>query len=168
MFSNELKSQASSLLQALRERHLTFASAESCTGGLLAGLLTEIPGSSDVVMCGFVTYSNAAKMKMLAVPADILETHGAVSAQAAEAMAAGALAAGDVDVSVAITGIAGPGGGTGEKPVGLVFLHARQRSGGARQVRLLCGDVGRERVRLKALQESITLCRELLGSGASG
>ena len=117
------------MLERCRARGLTVATAESCTGGLVAGALTEIAGSSDVVDRGFVTYSNAAKQAMLGVPAAILERHGAVSRETAEAMARGALAHAPADLAVAITGIAGPGGGSAEKPVGLVHFAAAARDG---------------------------------------
>ena len=111
------------VLTLARERGLTLATAESCTGGLVAGELTSIAGSSDVVVGGAVTYSNQLKERLLGVPAELLERHGAVSAEVAEAMAAGARERLGADVAVSVTGVAGPGGGTPEKPVGLVFLH---------------------------------------------
>src|SRR5215472_2464282 len=117
------------VLAACRDRGLKVAIAESCTGGLVAGALTDIPGSSDVLDRGFVTYSNAAKEAMLGVPGSILERYGAVSRETADAMAAGALAMSDADLVVAITGIAGPGGGSAEKPVGLVHFAAAARDG---------------------------------------
>jgi len=98
------------------------ATAESCTGGLIAGLLTAIAGSSDVVDRGFVTYSNAAKTEMLGVPSALITTHGAVSAPVAEAMARGALQRSAATIAIAVTGIAGPGGGSADKPVGLVWF----------------------------------------------
>ena len=110
-----------------RTRGLNLATAESCTGGLVAAALTEIAGSSDVVDRGFVTYSNEAKQAMLGVPTATLKRYGAVSAQTAAAMAAGALKNSPADVAVAITGIAGPGGGTKQKPVGLVHFAAAPR-----------------------------------------
>ena len=110
-------------------RGLHVATAESCTGGLVAAALTEIAGSSDVVDCGFVTYSNAAKQALLGVPAKTLDRHGAVSAETAIAMAVGALKHSQADLPVAITGIAGPGGGSKQKPVGLVHFAAASRDG---------------------------------------
>src|SRR3982751_3041231 len=120
---------ARSLLDLCRSRKLTIATAESCTGGLVAAALTAIPGSSDVVDRGFVTYSNAAKTEMLGVPADLIATHGAVSEPVARAMAEGALSRSNADVAVAITGIAGPDGGSDAKPVGLVHLAAARNGG---------------------------------------
>ena len=129
MIDAELRAAAKRVLDISRARGLRVATAESCTGGLVAGALTEIAGSSDVVECGFVTYSNAAKQAMLGVPASTLKRHGAVSAQTADAMAAGALKNSHADLAVAITGIAGPGGGTRNKPVGLVYFAAASRDG---------------------------------------
>jgi len=118
----ELVTQAAETLEVLRARGLLAATAESCTGGLIAAYLTAIPGSSDVVDRGFVTYSNAAKTEMLAVPAALIDAHGAVSAEVALAMAAGALARSHAGVAVSVTGVAGPGGGSADKPVGLVWF----------------------------------------------
>ena len=115
MTDDKLQRTASRLLDLCRAQGLHIATAESCTGGLVVGALTEIAGSSDVVECGFVTYSNAAKQAMLGVPAAVLARHGAVSSQTATAMAQGALKNSEADLAVAITGIAGPGGGTGTK-----------------------------------------------------
>lgn len=122
---------AADLIRLCTERKLTIATAESCTGGLIAGALTEIAGSSAVVDRGFVTYSNAAKTAMLGVPAALIERVGAVSKEVALAMVVGALAKSDADLAVAVTGIAGPGGGSAEKPVGLVHFAAMRRGGQA-------------------------------------
>src|SRR5262245_48999066 len=128
MFPPDLVAEAAALLDTCRRRGLMLASAESCTGGLVAALLTEIAGSSDVVERGFVTYSNAAKHELLGVPQAMLATHGAVSDPVARAMADGALANSKADAAVAITGVAGPGGGSLEKPVGLVhFARSEER-----------------------------------------
>src|SRR6266699_6142192 len=120
---------ARALIDLCRSKTLTIAAAESCTGGLLAATLTEIPGSSDVFDRGFVTYSNDAKQAMLGVPATTLGTFGAVSRETAHAMAQGALARAPADLAVAVTGIAGPGGAMPGKPVGLVYLAAVSRGG---------------------------------------
>lgn len=120
MSSNDARTLARSLLDLCRSRKLTIATAESCTGGLVAGALTDIPGSSDVIDRGFVTYSNDAKHAMLGVETSTLQTFGAVSKETAIAMAVGALENADVDLTVAITGIAGPGGAVPGKPVGTV------------------------------------------------
>ena len=128
MFSLEMLRQAEILLQQLRARNLTLTTVESCTGGLLSALLTEIPGSSDVFSHGYITYANAAKQSMVGVDEALLKTYGAVSEEVARAMAEGALKTSGADISVAITGIAGPGGATAGKPVGLVHI-ASARNG---------------------------------------
>jgi len=128
MLPDALTADAASLLDSYRRAVLRLATAESCTGGLIAACLTEIAGSSDVFECGFVTYSNDAKIEALGVPADLLHKHGAVSAHVARAMAEGALQHSHADVAVAVTGVAGPGGGTPTKPVGLVYLAALRRA----------------------------------------
>jgi nicotinamide-nucleotide amidase len=124
MFDHEMREAAERVLIACRKRKLKVVTAESCTGGLVAATLTAIAGSSDVVERGFVTYANEAKREMLGVPWDALLGHGAVSEPVARAMAAGALAHSKADISVSVTGVAGPGGGTEDKPVGLVHLAA--------------------------------------------
>lgn len=129
------------------------AIAESCTGGLVAAAITEIPGSSEVLEAGFVTYSNDAKHAMLGINRDVIETFGAVSVAVAWSMAQGALARADADVAVAITGVAGPSGGTGKKPVGTVIFARAERGGNPEQVRAETrqfGDLGRAGVRLQA------------------
>lgn len=164
MFSADLTDLARDLLQALRARKMQMATAESCTGGLVAGLLTEIPGSSDVVERGFVTYSNAAKTELLGVPAPLIASHGAVSEPVARAMAEGAIQHSRADVAVSITGVAGPGGGTADKPVGLVHFAVARRDGPtiAREHRF--GDVSRGRVRLLSVEAALALVRTALGS----
>jgi nicotinamide-nucleotide amidase len=121
--------QAARLLESLRARHLKLATAESCTGGLIAASLTHIAGSSDVMERGFVTYSNEAKSDLLGVQPALIASFGAVSAQVARAMAEGALAASRADIALSVTGIAGPGGGSAEKPVGLVWFGHAVRGG---------------------------------------
>lgn len=161
MFAAELLSQAETLLAIARAGGVTIATAESCTGGLVAGLLTEIAGSSDVMERGFVTYSNDAKTDLLGVPPALIETHGAVSKQVAMAMAAGALVNSRADLVVAVTGIAGPGGGSLEKPVGLVHFAAGR---GEEIIHRECrfGDIGREQVRLKAVETALALLAQLV------
>lgn len=127
MISDTLLQQAAVLLAACRARGWKLATAESCTGGLIAATLTAIAGASDVVDCGFVTYSNEAKMDLLGVPRATLMTHGAISDPVARAMAEGALARSRATISIAVTGLAGPGGGSAEKPVGLVWFGLAQR-----------------------------------------
>jgi nicotinamide-nucleotide amidase len=157
----ELQSTARRIIEICAARGLTIATAESCTGGLVAGALTEIAGSSAVVLCGFVTYSNEAKQSMLDVPAETLAAHGAVSRPTAQAMAAGALAHSPAALAVAITGIAGPGGGSPEKPVGLVHFAAAARAGAriARERRY--GDIGRTAVRHASVLEALAMLEEL-------
>jgi len=152
---------AHALLDLCRARGLTLATAESCTGGLIAAALTDIAGSSDVVDRGFVTYSNAAKMAMLGVPEAILRQHGAVSRQTALAMASGALARADVHLTVAITGVAGPGGGTAEKPVGLVHFATATKDGGLAHREKRYGDIGRSEVRRASVIEALTMLLEV-------
>jgi nicotinamide-nucleotide amidase len=161
MFPAELSQRAAALLGDYRAAGRRLATAESCTGGLVAALLTEIAGSSDVVERGLVTYSNEAKQELLGVPAETLERHGAVSAETAEAMAAGALARSHAEVAVAITGIAGPGGGSAEKPVGLVYLGLATATGVRHRRRVFPGD--RSAVRLASVAEALELLREGLG-----
>ncbi len=122
MLDPAILTAAAAVLQHLREHGQRLATAESCTGGLIAAALTHVSGSSDVVDRGFVTYSNEAKMEMLDVPASLIAAHGAVSGPVAAAMADGAIARSRADVAVAVTGIAGPGGGSADKPVGLVWF----------------------------------------------
>lgn len=121
-FNSHLRSQAKKILDLAKEKKLKIATAESCTGGLLSALFTEIPGSSEIFERGFVTYSNEAKHEMLGVKNEMLKIFGAVSLEVAEEMAKGAVKNSFADISVAITGIAGPEGGTTEKPVGLVYI----------------------------------------------
>ena len=127
MLDPAILAAAANLLERLRHRGLMLATAESCTGGLIAAALTHIPGSSDVVDRGFVTYSNAAKSELLGIPAALIAVHGAVSQPVAAAMAEGAVARSDADLAVAVTGVAGPGGGTADKPVGLVWFGLARR-----------------------------------------
>ena len=157
MIDAALRRTATRVLHQCRAAGLTVATAESCTGGLVAAALTEIAGSSDVVDCGFVTYSNEAKQKMLGVPAATLARHGAVSAQTAAAMAKGALTNSKADLAVAITGIAGPGGGSKRKPVGLVYFAAASRDGRLVARRRLFGKIGRSRVRQKSVVQALAL-----------
>src|SRR3984957_12776632 len=157
MFSPDLIARATELIARYKTAGLMAVTAESCTGGLIAGLLTEIPGSSNVVERGFVVYSNAAKQELLGVPAETLATYGAVSSEAAVAMAEGALRASRAEVAVSVTGIAGPDGGTAAKPVGLVhFACARRgRPTVAREERF--GDIGRGAVRLASVAVGLDL-----------
>lgn len=164
MFSAELIAHAERLIADMRSRGWKLATAESCTGGLIAALFTEIPGASDIFERGFVTYSNAAKVGALHVDFEILLRHGAVSAEVAEAMATGARRASAADVTVSVTGIAGPGGETEKKPVGLVYigLAAPGKPVISREYRF--GDLGRSAIRLASVVEALKLLDEALVS----
>jgi nicotinamide-nucleotide amidase len=157
---------AQALLDLCRGKRLTIATAESCTGGLVAAALTEVPGSSDVIERAFVTYSNAAKEDMLGVPAATLEKYGAVSRETAEAMAKGALAHAPVDLAVSITGIAGPGGGSALKPVGLVHFAAAARGGQLAHRERRFGEIGRSEVRRLSVIEALEMLHALAGQEA--
>jgi nicotinamide-nucleotide amidase len=163
-----LTERAAALLRAYEARGWRIASAESCTGGLLAALLTEIAGSSAVVDRGFVTYSNEAKTDMLGVAPALLAAHGAVSEPVARAMAEGALARSPAQVAVAVTGIAGPGGATATKPVGLVHFGLARMGRATRHLERRYGDRGRATVRGLAVVDALWLLEEaLLGEGGA-
>lgn len=163
MFDRETLALAEIVLDACRRRGWRLATAESCTGGLVAASLTAIADSSDVVERGFVPYSNKAKTELLGVPPDTIAQHGAVSAETAAAMAKGAVARAGVDLAVSITGVAGPGGGTPQKPVGLVYLGIAIRDAVARvERRIFRGD--RTQIRDAALRCAL----ELLLAAARG
>jgi len=156
MFPDDIVALANAVLEAAKARGLKVATAESCTGGLVAGVLTAISGSSLFLDRGFVTYSNEAKHEMLGVPMDLIETQGAVSEAVARAMAEGAVGHSGADFAVAITGVAGPTGGTAEKPVGLVhFAVAGQ--GATLHRRELFGDLGRDAVRMASVRTALEL-----------
>jgi len=156
MFDAALLDQARDVLDAARAKNIRIVTAESCTGGLIAALLTEIPGSSNVVERGFVTYSDKSKEELLGVPAVLIAAHGAVSDQVARAMADGALRHARAQLAIAVTGIAGPGGGSAEKPVGLVYVAlADGHNTSSYEYRF--GDVGRSQVRLATVREALKL-----------
>ena len=157
-----LLDRAAALVRAYAARGWTLATAESCTGGLVAALLTEIPGSSAVVERGFVTYSNEAKADMLGVPADLIAAEGAVSEAVARAMAEGALAHSQGDVAVAVTGIAGPGGATATKPVGLVHFGLAVKDRPIVHWERRYGDLGRTAVRAHAVEDALSLLERAL------
>lgn len=159
----ELRGRAAALVRLYAECGLKLATAESCTGGLVAALLTEIPGSSAVVERGFVTYSNEAKTELIGVPASLIGSHGAVSEPVARAMAEGALARSHAQVAVAITGIAGPGGATATKPVGLVHFGLARVGQPTRHVERRYGDLGREAVRAQAVEDALELLERAIG-----
>src|SRR5581483_939193 len=161
MASSSARALSRSLLDLCRSRRLTIATAESCTGGLVAGALTDIPGSSDVIDRGFVTYSNEAKRTMLGVEADTLSTFGAVSKETATHMAVGALERAGVDLAVAITGSAGPGGATAGKPVGLVHFAVAARDGRIINRECRYGAIGRGAVRARSVIEALRMLMEM-------
>jgi nicotinamide-nucleotide amidase len=167
MFEPKLLKRAEDLLQVMRTQKLTLATAESCTGGLIAGLFTEIAGASDVVDRGFVTYSNDAKIELIGVPAPLIDAKGAVSREVAEAMAKGAAArakAGPAGaIAVAVTGVAGPGGGTTAKPVGLVHLAVARRDGSVLHKECRFGDIGRSAIRIATVAAALDLIAVELG-----
>jgi nicotinamide-nucleotide amidase len=163
MFSENLKARAAALIERCRGKGLKLATAESCTGGLIAGLVTAVPGSSDVLDCGFVTYSNQAKTRMTGVPPELIARYGAVSAEVARAMAEGAIAQSAADIAVAVTGVAGPGGATAAKPVGLVHCAAARKGHATRLLVLQLGDIGRDAVRLRSVEEAVAMAYETAG-----
>jgi nicotinamide-nucleotide amidase len=157
VFSSLLVERAAALEARCRALDLKLVTAESCTGGLLSGLLTEVPGSSAVFERGFVVYSNQAKQETLGVAGEVLAAHGAVSDATARAMALGALAHSHADIAVSITGIAGPDGGAAEKPVGLVHFACAGPSDRLVAVERRFGDLGRAKVRLASLKQALEL-----------
>jgi len=163
MFPQELIDRADRLLALCRRKQLMLATAESCTGGLIGGLITSRPGSSQVYERGFITYANEAKQELLQVSKDSLAAHGAVSRIVAGEMARGALQNSRAQISVAVTGIAGPGGGTKEKPVGLVYIAVSAKNGAAHVEECRFGDTGREQVRLKTVGKALDMLIEALG-----
>jgi nicotinamide-nucleotide amidase len=161
MIDDDIVAAAQRLFDICRRKNLKVATAESCTGGLVAGTITEIPGSSHLLERGFVTYSNQAKQEMLGVPEDILKQFGAVSRETAEAMAEGALGYAPVDLSVSITGIAGPTGDEGGKPVGLVHFAAASRTGLRLHVEKRFGNPGRSEVRKRSVLQAFVMLHDL-------
>jgi nicotinamide-nucleotide amidase len=159
MLPAHLVTEAASLLALLRGKGLKLATAESCTGGLIAAILTEVAGSSDVFERGFVTYSNASKTEMIGVAAELIGTEGAVSEPVARAMAEGALGHSSADVSIAVTGVAGPGGGSAEKPVGLVHIATARRGQPTQHRRCDFGDLGRSGIRQATVAEAFEMVR---------
>jgi nicotinamide-nucleotide amidase len=167
MADAQTQAAAIALLDICKARRLMVATAESCTGGLVAGALTDIAGSSAVVDRGFVTYTDEAKQQMLGVPAETLRDHGAVSRPTAEAMAKGVLKHSPADLAVSITGIAGPGGGSADKPVGLVHFAAATRSGRLTHRERRFGDIGRAEVRRLSVLEALAMLTELASGEAA-
>jgi len=165
MFDPETLDLATRVLAACRERRLMLITAESCTGGLIAAALTTVPGSSDVVDRGFVTYSYSAKTEMLGVPADMIVVHGAVSEIVARAMVDGAVGTTTGRLAVAVTGVAGPGSDSQEKPAGLVHLAVGDR-GRVRHLERRYGDIGRDAVRASTVNDALRLILEWTGETA--
>jgi nicotinamide-nucleotide amidase len=157
MFTAEILALAEKIIREFSAEKLMVSTAESCTGGLIAGALTEISGSSAVVDRGFVTYTNTAKMEMLGVREQTLARFGAVSEETARQMVHGALFRSRAAFAVAVTGIAGPGGGSAEKPVGLVHLAAKSRQGALMHHKMLYGDIGRDKVRLATIKTALEM-----------
>ncbi len=164
MLDDDVCRLAATLVALYRERGLTLASAESCTGGLLAGLITSVAGSSDVFERGFVTYSNPAKVECLGVDSDLIERFGAVSAEVAAAMAAGLLRKSPAKVAISVTGIAGPVGGSAEKPVGLVYFGLARREADVATLEKRFGDRGRANVRAAAVAVALGLLFQAAGA----
>ncbi|MBX4906948.1 CinA family protein [Rhizobium bangladeshense] len=162
LFPPDIISAAEAIIRDFTASGQMVSTAESCTGGLIAGALTEISGSSAVVDRGFVTYTNAAKVELLGVQEQTLLRFGAVSEETARQMAHGALFRSRATIAVAVTGIAGPGGGSSEKPVGLVHLAARSRTGALIHRKMLYGDIGRSAVRLATVKTALEMVHSLL------
>lgn len=157
----ELTAQAARLIDLCRRKKLLLATAESCTGGLIAAVITSVPGSSDVFDSGFVTYSNAAKTAMIGVPAELIVQVGAVSEAVARAMASGALRHSKASIAIAVTGVAGPGGGSMLKPVGLVHCAAARTAGNTLHQELRMGDIGRDAVRKQTVSYALQMAYAL-------
>ncbi|MEH6524896.1 MAG: CinA family protein [Sneathiella sp.] len=161
VFNREIVSMSTTVLENCRKRKWLLATAESCTGGLIGGALTEIAGSSDVFDRGFITYTNKAKHKVIGVDIDTLRNFGAVSEEVARTMAAGALKTAAVQIAVAVTGIAGPGGGSAEKPVGRVHLAATNIDGNTLHRKMDYGDIGRSEVRIATVMTALEMLNEI-------
>jgi nicotinamide-nucleotide amidase len=165
LFPDDLLVAAQSVLTDLQRHALLITTAESCTGGLLAGVLTEVPGSSGMVERGFVTYSNASKSELLGVCDDLIARYGAVSEEVARAMAEGALLRTPAHIAVSVTGIAGTDGGSPEKPVGLVYVGVAAKGEETRTLECRFGDIGRSEIRLASVREALKLAHAAVGPG---
>ena len=161
----DIAALASETVAELKAAGLSIATAESCTGGLVGGALTSVPGSSDVVYGGFITYSNLAKTRMIGVPHRLITDYGAVSAQVARAMADGARSTARTDLAVSVTGIAGPSGGSATKPIGLVYFACASHEG-TRVVEKRFGDLGRDGIRQVSVVEALELVIDVVKNGA--
>ena len=162
MFSSPLLRLAEAVILEARSQKLRIATAESCTGGLIGGLLTEIPGSSEVFERGFIVYFNRAKQDMLGVPGDLIADMGAVSEAVSRAMAEGAVENSNAHIAVAVTGIAGPGGGTKMKPVGLVHIAAARENRSILHEAHRFGDIGRTEVRIRTVEAALEMLQRML------
>jgi nicotinamide-nucleotide amidase len=168
MLDDDIVAAARQLLAICKHKNLLVATAESCTAGLVAGTLSEVPGVSSILDRGYITYSNQAKHEMLGVPQNVLDRHGAVSRETAEAMARGVLGRARVDLAVSVTGIAGPDGGSAEKPVGLVHFAAATRTGKLAHAEMRYGNIGRTNVRKQSVLKAFLMLHELAeGEGAN-
>lgn len=168
MPDDDLIEAARRLIAICKGKNLLVATAESCTAGLVAGTLSEVPGASSILDRGYVTYSNEAKHDMLGVPREVLARHGAVSRETAEAMVRGVLGRSRIDLAVSVTGIAGPDGGSAGKPVGLVHFAAATRTGKLAHAEMRYGDIGRASVREKSVLQALLMLHELAeGEGAN-
>lgn len=165
LFPSELYEQAEALLAELQRHALLIATAESCTGGLISGLLTEISGSSGMFERGFVTYSNAAKTELLGVPEDVIARYGAVSEEVARAMADGVRQHSPAHIAISVTGIAGPDGGSPDKPIGLVYIGAAAAGRETRVRECRFGDIGRAGVRLASVREALKVAKQMIEPG---
>lgn len=161
VFPQHIVDLATQVLDKARAKGVKIATAESCTGGLAAAALTGIAGSSDVFERGFITYSNEAKAALLGVPSELIAKHGAVSEEVARAMAEGALSHAPVEIAVSVTGIAGPGGGSAGKPVGLVHFAAARKGGAVLHEECRFGDIGRNEVRTRSVAAALDLLLRL-------
>lgn len=167
MFDRETIIIIKDVLEQARENGFMISTAESCTGGLIAAALTSVAGSSDVVERGFVTYSNQAKIEMLDVDKDLILLHGAVSEQVARAMCEGALKNSNANLSVSVTGVAGPGGGTKEKPVGTVHVAVSSEHSPTNHYHLQFGDIGRDEIRHKTMLAAFSVLKEQMGGSVT-
>ena len=162
MFPDSVMRLARLLLKQASEAKLAIAFAESCTGGLVASAMTELDGASAVVERGFVVYSNRAKIEMLGVPPELIERYGAVSEEVARAMAQGALKHSGAQLAVSVTGIAGPTGGTPDKPIGLVYIAVARDNGNMFQLEYRFGDIGRAEIRMRSVEEALKLLLQII------
>ncbi|HIG21609.1 MAG TPA: CinA family protein [Henriciella marina] len=160
MFPDRLRNLCLLTMDEARERRVKIASAESCTGGLIAALFTEFSGSSDVFERGFVTYSNRSKEEVLGVPGDLIADYGAVSEAVARLMAEGALNSSRANLAIAVTGIAGPGGGTPMKPVGTVHIACARENKAVLHEACYFGDIGRHEVRMATIEAALNMIRQ--------